>query len=312
MIKKALILSFFLTPIVNSQVITQDFGNGVNAFTIEFVQIGNPNNITDANGFGSVAYAYNIGKYEISAEIIAKANSVGGLGITSETLGSRPATAITWNEAARFVNWLNTSKGYQAAYNFTTSGANDNITIWGPAQYSGTNQYRHKDSFYFLPSADEWYKAAFFDSQKNGGAGYWKYATGSDSAPAPVNQGTDPGTAVYSQPDPYGNPSDGLVDAYKAGGLSPFGTMGQGGNALEWVESASDRNNDVGSEFRDLHGGSFASDSTGILAGARAPNPPDYAHFGFGFRIASIPEPSGFSLLAIGLGALAILRRRRA
>jgi hypothetical protein len=36
-----------------------------------------------------------------------------------------------------------------------------------------------------------------------------------------------------------------------------------------------------------------------------------YADGGIGFRIASVPEPSALSLLAIGLGGLAMMRRRR-
>jgi hypothetical protein len=31
----------------------------------------------------------------------------------------------------------------------------------------------------------------------------------------------------------------------------------------------------------------------------------------YGFRVAMVPEPSGFSLLVVGLGGLAALRRRK-
>jgi hypothetical protein len=34
-------------------------------------------------------------------------------------------------------------------------------------------------------------------------------------------------------------------------------------------------------------------------------------HLSDGFRVASVPEPSTFSLLAIGLGGLALVRRRK-
>ena len=62
------------------------FGSGANTFDIEFVPIGNPGNPADTTGdpnpAGSVAYSYRIGKFEISEQMIDKANTVGGLGIT--------------------------------------------------------------------------------------------------------------------------------------------------------------------------------------------------------------------------------------
>ena len=91
------------------------------------------------NPAGSVGYVYNLSKNEVSRDMITKANTAAGLGITLADTASyvggnfagRAATGISWNEAARFVNYLNTSKGYQAAYNFTTSGSNDNISLRG-------------------------------------------------------------------------------------------------------------------------------------------------------------------------------------
>src|SRR5688572_3879726 len=71
------------------------FGVGANSFEIEFVTIGNPGNPPDANPnpAGAVPYEYRIGKYEVSEEMIAKANALGGLGITKDTRGPDfPAT----------------------------------------------------------------------------------------------------------------------------------------------------------------------------------------------------------------------------
>ncbi len=101
--------------------------SGANEFTIDFVPIGNPGNTADTTGSpnpaGKVDYFYRMGKYEISRDMITKASAAGGLGITLADMSSyggngvdRPATGVTWNEAGRFVNWLNTSQGYSAAY----------------------------------------------------------------------------------------------------------------------------------------------------------------------------------------------------
>jgi len=300
-----------LTDTSFAQGLLQTFGSGANAFTIEFVTIGNPGNAADTTGIpnpvGSVAYTYNIGKFEVSRDMVNKANSEGGLGITMYNMASfggngvnRPAVDISWNEAARFVNYLNTSKGYQAAYNFTTSRANDDITLWGAGQYSGSNPFRHKDAYYFLPTVDEWYKAAYGNLN-----GTWNnYATGSDSAPTAVASGTAAGTAVYnSQPGP--------ADITSAGGLSPWGTMAQGGNVREWNETAYDGINNIVGESREVRGGSWDEGTSVQVASSRSGVAPLSATLFNGFRVASVPEPSALSLLAVGLGGLAIMRRRR-
>src|SRR5262245_5968422 len=118
------LLLHFSTPSTNGDT----FGAGDNQFTINFVTIGNPNNPPDRTGSpnpaGSVNYVYNLGKYEISRDIITRASAEGNLGLTlfeyNFTGGPRPEmpAIVSWNEAARFVNWLNTSQGYDAAYKF--------------------------------------------------------------------------------------------------------------------------------------------------------------------------------------------------
>ena len=326
MIKKAILLMCFFGVSVNAQTITETFGSGDNAFTMDFVTIGNPGNVADYlpySAHGSVGYTYNLGKYEISRDQIIKANSDGGLGISlgdqSSSGGNgvnRPASGISWNEAARFVNYLNTSKGYQAAYNFTTSGANDNITLWETGQYNGSNQFRHKNAYYFLPSIDEWYKAAYYDPNKGGVGGYWTYPTGSDVAPTPVSEGTLDGTAVYGQrlgvvknnPLPF----TGWADVNNAGGLSSYGTMAQGGNMAEWTESAAggtDGINDNPADYLMVVGGGVGQPSLAAFPSNGGAMP--WVESSIAIRVASIPEPSAFSLLAIGLGGLAIVMRRR-
>jgi formylglycine-generating enzyme required for sulfatase activity len=287
---------------------TTTFGSGADQFQMDFVTIGNPGNVADTTGSpnpaGRVDYVYNIGKYEVSRDMITKANAAGGLGITLDDMSSyganginRPATGITWNEAARFVNYLNTSQGYQAAYNFTTSGANDNITLWGAGQYSGSNQFRHKDAIYFLPSMDEWYKAAYGSP----GGIWYDYATGSNSVPSGRSAG--PSGAVYDG-------QFGPADITNAGGLSQWGTMAQNGNVWEWNESALDGSNDSPSENRELRGGAWYSININhLVASYRDSLDPSIVYNDSGFRVASVPEPSSGLLVLLGLSA--VLRRRR-
>jgi len=50
----------------------------------------------------------------------------------------------------------------------------------------GENLYRHKDAYYFLPSENEWSKAAY---HQNDGvtANYRDYATGNNTIPTAVS-----------------------------------------------------------------------------------------------------------------------------
>ena len=291
------------------------FGSGANQFDIDFTTIGNAGNAADDTGYGAVGHTYRIGTYEVSRDMITKYNALGGgPAITMQDMTSyggngvdKPATGVSWNEAARFVNWLNTSKGYSAAYKFTSGGANDNIALWtiSDAGYDASNPFRNSNAYYFLPSEDEWYKAAYYDPNANGGTGgYWNYATGSDSAPTAVTSGTSSGTAVY-------NGQLGTADIKDAGGFSPYGTMAQNGNVWEWGESGFATPNDSAAESRSIRGGNFSNNSGILSPWSRLSVTPTNEAFSMGFRVASVPEPSGLVLTLLGIMCLVLRRKRR-
>ena len=287
------------------QTITNTFGEFGSQFSIDFVKIGDPFG-NPPPPFESVPYAYHIGKHEVSRDMITKANSAGSLGITLQDMTSfggngvnRPATGISWYEAAKFVNWLNTSKGYQAAYSFDGSG---NFQLWGTGQYNGGNQFRHKDAYYFLPSVDEWYKAAYGKPD-----GSWSnYPNGSNSAPTAVAGGAADNTWVAAQ-----GFNSGPADITHAGGLSGYGTMAQGGNVWEWSETAFDGENNSASERRQLRGGYWDSFLLHLDASFRTDTAPTEESISSGFRVASVPEPSSLSLLLAGGAVIAAAKRRR-
>jgi len=307
-----------------SQAGVVSFGSGANQFNMEFVTIGNPNNDADTtvapNPAGRVTYTYDIGKFEVSRDMITKFNASQSLQISLEDMTSfdgnganKPATGISWNEAARFVNWLNTSTGGVAAYNFTTSGVNDNIAVWtstDTADYDSSNPYRSKRAKYFLPSYNEWYKAAYYNPTNST---YYDYANGSDTAPGAVASGTTAGTAVYDG-------QSGPADVNLAGGLSPYGVMGLGGNVFEWEESSGDLANSSGSSSRGVRGGFWIGSSSFLSSSARYYLTPSFENFSFGFRVASlsssappaVPEPSMMVIGTLfGLGGLMAKRRMK-
>jgi formylglycine-generating enzyme required for sulfatase activity len=133
-------------------------------------------------------------------------------------------------------------------------------------------------------------------------ANYWDYATGSNTAPTPVAGGTASGTAVY-------NGQSGPADVHLAGGLSPYGTMGQNGNVWEWSESAFDGINNSSSESRAIRGGFWFSTGFDLRSSFRGSNDPSDEYSGIGFRVASVPEPS-VALLVLMAGGAWLLRRR--
>jgi len=310
--KKQLIISilaaFVTAQVTPSQTITETFGSGTNQFSIDFVRVGNPGNAADTTGLpnpvGAVSYIYNIGKYEVSRDMINKANAAGGLGIGMWDMSpygangaNRPATGITWYSAAKFVNYLNSSSGNKEAYKFDASG---NFQLWSStdAGYNANNLFRNSLAKFFLASLDEWYKAAYGSP-----SGIWyNYPTGSDSAPQAVSGGSV--GAVY-------NGQGAPADITNAGGLSPYGTMAQGGNVWEWVETAYDGINDSVGEVRTVRGGGWGNGAYDLVVTGNSSFPTTPTNVDFGFRVASVPEPSALSLLAVGLGGLAILARRR-
>jgi formylglycine-generating enzyme required for sulfatase activity len=309
----------------NSTIHADTFGSGLNTFTIDFASVGNAGNGSDVNNpypnggdggtpYGGVAYNFRIGTYEISQDQIDKATASGLTNVTAGYwAGLQPAAQMTWYEAAAFANWLNTSTGHQAAYNLTQIapdifGNTWSMAVWSSGdawQAGGENLYRHKDAYYFLPSEDEWYKAAY---HKNDGvtANYWDYATGSNDSPAQLLAGgTTPGFAVYGRPS--GPPEN--VD--NDGGLSPYGTRGQNGNILEWVESAFDGVNDSVSELRPVRGGFWQSGEHALRSSFRDSDNPATSNQADGFRVASVPEPSVAFTLTLGIAIILATRRHQ-
>ena len=296
---------------------TITFGSGSNQFTMTFVDIGNAGNADDTTGkpnpAGAVGYAYGLGKYEVSEDMITKFNASQTLQITKTLRGTnKPATSVSWNEAARFTNWLNTSTGGSEAYN-ATGGVNTNIALWdatlNPLDYDINNPYRSLRATYVLPSMDEWYKAAYYNPTTST---YFDFPNGSNTAPTAVASGTGVGTAVY-------NGQTGPADVNLAGGLSPYGIMGLGGNVWEWEETSFDLNNSSDSSDRGIRGGDWDFNSNYLSSSARSNNNPADESANVGFRVASlsssaasVPEPGTFGVLSlVGLGLVAYRKRMK-
>ena len=180
-------------------------------------------------------------------------------------------------DAARFVNWLHNGQGSGD----TESGAYINI--------GNTSTFaRQPGAQYWIPSEDEWYKAAY---HKNDGVtgNYFDYPTGSDSEPSNLLMGPDPGNnanfTIGNEGFTIGGPYYTTEVGEFENSASPYGTFDQGGNLAEWNETE-------WTEFPGIRGGWWGHRANDLLASTRYLDPPHVEHFAISFRVASVPEPA--------------------
>jgi formylglycine-generating enzyme required for sulfatase activity len=312
--------------------------------SLQFVPVGNPGNAADtATGslYGSVPYAYQMGKYDVTVgqyaqflNAVAKTDTYGlynsymatdypTIGIAqSGTSGSYsysvtggysqaancPIFDVSWGDAARFCNWLQNGQPTSGVENASTT-ENGAYTLNGatsnPALMAIT---RNSGATYVIPSENEWYKAAYYDPTLNGGAGgYWTYPTKSNTAPSNVLSATGTNNANYYIPYYSSDPTNKLtpVGAF-ADSPGAYGTYDMGGDIYQWNEA-----NSFGS-YRGIRGGYWFNSSGNLASFNRFINDPTHENYYVGFRVASVPEPGSITLaVAGGLCLLAYAWRRR-
>ena len=314
--KRALVTSIVFLVCICSIASADTFGTGGNQFSIDFVTISG--NTNPASGYGIVNDDYRMGTYEVTNDQFNKFQAAYGTvsgspsaaydasGAWTGTNG--PVSNASWYEGAQFVNWLNTSKGHQAAYKFTGTQGTGGYTlgVWedGDAGYDPSNPYRNSNAFYFLPTENEWVKAAYWN-----GTTLQTYAT---KAGESLHQGDGTsGTGWNYYDSGFAIDTLGPWDA-GSGSQELNGTFDMMGNVWEWMESPYTSGDDLAGSNRAIRGGAyyfgFGNDDLGSSTRFTA-GPDSDANF-VGFRVASeIPEPATLALLA--LGGMAILRKRK-
>jgi formylglycine-generating enzyme required for sulfatase activity len=283
-----------LVAALGSAASAADITHDGTTISMDFVTVGNAGNTADATSYGGVDYNYRIGKYEVTEnqwDAVSGASTTDLLDDPGYWSGDQPVAEISWHESAMFCNWLTSGDVAQGAYAINGSGVVTAIDRADAVSTYGT--------VYVIPTEDEWYKAAYYDPHKWGGAGYYDYPTRSDSRPNGIDfAGDTQFEAVFYDGYNQGHPND-MDDA---GALSPYGTMGQGGNVWEWNETL------IGS-YRGLRGGSFCGYGSLLYASFRNYINPSFENYAFGFRVSEIPEPATMAILM--LGGIGILRRRK-
>ena len=219
-------------------------------------------------GYGSVPYVYEIGEYDVTAAQytvflnavaatdtyglynVSMGTNVAGCGIARSGLsgsytysttrnGNYPVNFVNWGDAARFCNWLDNGQptgtervGTTETGAYLMNGATSStaLTAVPLPSHSGAGAAN-----FFLPSENEWYKAAYYDPMLNGGSGgYWKYATKSNTVPSSVLSATGTNNANFAD----ANPPNFLTSVgFFADSPSPYGTFDQVGDVYQWNEA---------------------------------------------------------------------------
>jgi formylglycine-generating enzyme required for sulfatase activity len=277
---------------------------------IPLVTVTNAGNEPDpATGKGAVPYHFRIGRFEVNnhqyvtflnAVAAEDLNSLYDSNMTTSVHGGivrtgspgdytyavkpgmdhRPAVWVDFHDALRFCNWLH--HGQPAGEQDRTTTEDGAYTLTPPAVAANTVR-RNAGARFWLPSDDEWYKAAYHQPLEQGGdfSNYWPYPTrnidvpysemppgGPNSANACCETGrsaTDVGAYLYS--------------------TSFYGTFDQAGNVQEWTEEIIYVTN------RRLRGGSWNYNEYYSASGDFEFDTPDYPADGIGFRVAGAVEP---------------------
>ncbi|NLX12591.1 MAG: formylglycine-generating enzyme family protein, partial [Phycisphaerales bacterium] len=133
---------------------------------------------------------------------------------------------------------------------------------------------RNAGATWVIPNEDEWYKAAYY-SPVLGIGGYWDFPTQSNTintSMASYNKGS------WTAPE--------NINSY--GYPSYYGTKDQGGNILEWIESA------FASNQRVNRGGMYYSPESELKASYRKGENPETSHLRYlGFRVATLDMDLG-------------------
>lgn len=344
-------LSAMILAVVCCTVVAQA---AINIETVHVGDPGNAGELSGASASGgcgadricgAVDYTYNIGKYEVTAaqyteflNAVAKTDTYGLYDIKMDTdtysLGcnikrsnsdgsysysvasdwaNRPVNCVSWGDAARFTNWLHNGQPTgEQSLSTTEDGAyylNGAMTASALLAVS-----RKPGAKWVIPTEDEWYKAAYYDPNKLGAAGYWDYPTKSDTEPSAVlSATTDPGNSATWWPgsDTIGPPYYRTEVGAHENSASAYGTFDQGGNVMEWTEA-------VGSvdayPSHVLRGGWCGPDPNYGLRSSSRTEIDCFPLDAFGFRVASVvPEPSSVTMLSgIALTGLLYWWRKRA
>ena len=147
-------------------------------------------------------------------------------------MAQKPVSSLSPADALRLANWLHNLAASQT--DEIDTGAYD----LGPDAADQITASRSPDARFFVPTLDEWYKAAYFKRGKRK-AEYWRYPTATNEPllPRPLPtphqrtlQGIETTANFGAKP-----PDLGLAQVGSSGAASAYDAFDMGGNAAEWA-----------------------------------------------------------------------------
>jgi len=242
-------------------------------------------------------FSANMGSNDRGGITFNGSNANGSKYAVKANMGDKPVNYVTWFDAARVSNWLQAGGGTYATSASGSAAINSGAYTLNGAT-SGNAPAVNANAAFYVPTENQWYKAAYY---KGGGtnAGYWDYATQSDSQPTAVNA-TTVGTGSSGGVTPvtsgnfanwnYGadwNSLNGDVTTVGTnGGPSAYGAFDMTGNVAEWNDLTA-----TSGTARGVRGGSFTTQSALVLSASnrRLELPSSFSTTGdfLGFRLAS-------------------------
>ena len=221
-----------------------------------------------------------------------------------------PVASISFDMSMLYCNWLHNGKGTSPSA--IATGAYDTTVIPDGIDIpQSLYPLRSPDARFWIPSLDEWIKAAHFDPNRygEGQSGWWTYRNRSEEpgTPGPPGLGT---TSAGWEGDSFGEwriPLGSYTDQ-----MSPWGLLDTSGATAEWIEEIAGVDPSQTDERWTM----------GPSAGGTPLALPFYERISFAFpenasgaalsglRIASVvPAPGGVAIMMFG--AVQLTRRRR-
>jgi sulfatase modifying factor 1 len=248
------------------------------------VAASDPNSLYDARmasrSRGGIVQAGTSGSFTYSVKPDVP---TGGPGSTNYTYGDKPVVFVSWFDAARFANWVN---------NGATGAASTETGAYTMA--SGVGVSRNSGATWFLPTENQWYKAAYYDGTSGM---YYDYPTKSNAPPdnqIPLNDSGNSANyfaGAFTQQESYPLTTVGAYMASK----SVYGTSDQGGNVWEWTEAFGINSTTMltNTSLRIIRGGAFDSDASTLNASYGLGMSSGIGNEDTGFRLATIATPAG-------------------
>ncbi|MFZ2874186.1 MAG: SUMF1/EgtB/PvdO family nonheme iron enzyme [Phycisphaerales bacterium] len=225
--------------------------------------------------------------------------------------GQTAGYGVTWRTAAMYCNWLHNNKSSDPAAVMT--GAYDVSTFFDNPDGTFTDQATHSPGArYWIPTLDEWLKAAHWDPNHSDNGGWWTYSNGSDipltygPPPSFGGDGTGQANAVFRLPNfaHYDIPLGSYPDT-----PSIWGLLDIAGSGSEWTETIRTVN---GRMYRRFDGSSAGGSAGGDVVYGGGDQSPWSISGDFSLRLASsVASPSVCGILGLSLCVLRGCTRQR-